>query len=295
MRNARKVTRRRSVTSASRPPCSALLVAARRRRLRQQLEQHPARGSSGGAQARRGRLLDPRIRLRGIPRAGLRKDRRRARASASATPSAPPATRAAPSSPASPHRSSTSPRPATWNGWSKKANSSPRTGKSSPTAGIATDSVVVIARQQGQPARDQVLQRPARRTKNAEVVTPNPFSSGSARWNIMAIYGTRDRRRQVARRGAGSGQDGARKDQGPAGQRPRRASPPSARARATSCSPTRTKRSRPKRKAKKSNTSIPPSTIQIETPIAVTKKRAGAGGRRFPQVPLVRRRPGTLG
>ena len=40
---------------------------------------------------------------------------------------------------------------------------------------------------------------------------------------------------------------------------------------------------------------IPPSTLQIETPIAVTEEGAGAGGRRFPQVPLVRRRPGTVG
>ena len=60
-----------------------------------------------------------------------------------------------------------------------------------PYGGIATDSVVVILVAKGQPAGDQVLQGPAR-PKNAEVVTPNPFSSGSARWNIMAVYGTRD-------------------------------------------------------------------------------------------------------
>ena len=36
-------------------------------------------------------------------------------------------------------------------------------------------------------------------TKDVDVVTPNPFSSGAARWNIMAVYGTADQRGQIAR------------------------------------------------------------------------------------------------
>ena len=40
---------------------------------------------------------------------------------------------------------------------------------------------------------------------------------------------------------------------------------------------------------------IPPSTILIETPIAVTKDAPEPAARRFPQVHLVRRRPGNLG
>ena len=54
--------------------------------------------------------------------------------------------------------------------------------------GIATDSVVVLTVRKGNPkgikSFDDVL------SKDVEVVTPNPFSSGSARWNIMAVYGT---------------------------------------------------------------------------------------------------------
>jgi sulfate transport system substrate-binding protein len=54
--------------------------------------------------------------------------------------------------------------------------------------GIATDSVVVITVRKGNPkgihSIDDLL------TKDVGIVTPNPFSSGSARWNIMAVYGT---------------------------------------------------------------------------------------------------------
>jgi sulfate/thiosulfate transport system substrate-binding protein len=54
--------------------------------------------------------------------------------------------------------------------------------------GIAQDSVVVITVRKGNPegikSLDDVL------TKDVDVVTPNPFSSGAARWNIMAVYGS---------------------------------------------------------------------------------------------------------
>ena len=54
--------------------------------------------------------------------------------------------------------------------------------------GIAQDSVVVIMTRKGNPegikSFDDVL------SKDVEVITPNPFSSGSARWNIMAVYGS---------------------------------------------------------------------------------------------------------
>jgi len=54
--------------------------------------------------------------------------------------------------------------------------------------GIAQDSVVVIMVRKGNPegieSFDDVL------SKDVDVITPNPFSSGSARWNIMALYGT---------------------------------------------------------------------------------------------------------
>jgi sulfate/thiosulfate-binding protein len=57
-----------------------------------------------------------------------------------------------------------------------------------PYDGIAQHSVVVITVREGNPegieSFDDVL------TKDVEVITPNPFSSGAARWNIMAVYGS---------------------------------------------------------------------------------------------------------
>jgi sulfate/thiosulfate transport system substrate-binding protein len=57
-----------------------------------------------------------------------------------------------------------------------------------PYHGIAEDSVVVIVVRKGNPkgihSFDDLLR------KDVSIVTPNPFSSGSARWNIMAVYGS---------------------------------------------------------------------------------------------------------
>jgi sulfate/thiosulfate-binding protein len=54
--------------------------------------------------------------------------------------------------------------------------------------GIAQDSVVSIVTRKGNPkgirSFDDLI------SKDVNVVTPNPFSSGGARWNIMAIYGS---------------------------------------------------------------------------------------------------------
>ena len=57
-----------------------------------------------------------------------------------------------------------------------------------PYDGIAQNSVVVITVRKGNPegieSFDDVL------SKDVDVVTPNPFSSGAARWNVMAVYGS---------------------------------------------------------------------------------------------------------
>lgn len=57
-----------------------------------------------------------------------------------------------------------------------------------PYDGIAQNSVVVITVRAGNPegikSFEDVL------TKDVDVITPNPFSSGAARWNIMAVYGS---------------------------------------------------------------------------------------------------------
>jgi sulfate transport system substrate-binding protein len=53
--------------------------------------------------------------------------------------------------------------------------------------GMVTDSVVVLAVRKGNPKNiqnwDDLL------GDDVEVITPNPFTSGGARWNIMAAYG----------------------------------------------------------------------------------------------------------
>src|ERR1043166_4597005 len=53
--------------------------------------------------------------------------------------------------------------------------------------GFVTDSVVVFATRKGNPKNiktwDDLLK------PGVEVITPNPFTSGGARWNIMAAYG----------------------------------------------------------------------------------------------------------
>jgi sulfate transport system substrate-binding protein len=53
--------------------------------------------------------------------------------------------------------------------------------------GIVTDSVVAIAVRPGNPKGIHTFADLAR--KGVSVITPNPFTSGSARWNVMAIYG----------------------------------------------------------------------------------------------------------
>src|SRR5205823_5186934 len=57
--------------------------------------------------------------------------------------------------------------------------------------GIAADTVVVFAVRNGNPKHIkgwQDLIRPG-----VQVLTPNPFSSGSAKWNILAAYGAQRR------------------------------------------------------------------------------------------------------
>src|SRR6201999_4025612 len=58
-----------------------------------------------------------------------------------------------------------------------------------PNEGIATTSVVVILVEKGNPLGIKSF-KDLEESEEAEVITPNPFSSGSARWNIMAVYGS---------------------------------------------------------------------------------------------------------
>lgn len=58
-----------------------------------------------------------------------------------------------------------------------------------PDRGMVTDSVVVLATREGNPKNLKTwddLIRPG-----VEVITPNPFTSGGARWNVLAGYGAK--------------------------------------------------------------------------------------------------------
>ena len=46
-----------------------------------------------------------------------------------------------------------------------------------------------LRRSRRQPEEDQELERPPA-PRRRQVVTPNPFTSGGARWNVMAAYGS---------------------------------------------------------------------------------------------------------
>jgi sulfate/thiosulfate-binding protein len=62
-----------------------------------------------------------------------------------------------------------------------------KTWNSGPAHGFVTNSVVVFAVRKGNPKGirtwDDLLD------EGVDVITPNPFTSGGARWNIMAAYG----------------------------------------------------------------------------------------------------------
>ena len=103
----------------------------------------------------------------------------------SSSPTAPPATSRARSRPAPRPTSSTSPSSPTspassTPGWSTRA------GTPDEHKGIPFGSVVTIVVRKGNPKGikdwDDLLQ------PGVEVVTPNPFSSGSAKWNLLAPY-----------------------------------------------------------------------------------------------------------
>ena len=57
------------------------------------------------------------------------------------------------------------------------------------TKGMVTDSVVVIATRKGNPKHLTGWDDLTR--DGVEVITPNPFTSGGARWNVLAGYGAK--------------------------------------------------------------------------------------------------------
>jgi sulfate transport system substrate-binding protein len=59
--------------------------------------------------------------------------------------------------------------------------------KMQPYGGMVTDSIVVFGVRQGNPKHIKTWSDLLK--KGVDVITPNPFTSGGARWNIMAAYG----------------------------------------------------------------------------------------------------------
>ena len=57
-----------------------------------------------------------------------------------------------------------------------------------PTKGIITDSVVTLSVRPGNPENIQSWEDLV--TGDVEIITPNPATSGGAKWNIMAAYGS---------------------------------------------------------------------------------------------------------
>ena len=110
----------------------------------------------------------------------------RARASRLASRTVPPATRRARSSPGCTPTSSTC-RSSPTCSCSSTTRTSRRTGRRTSTTGIVTRSVVAFVVRPGNPKHIRTwddLVKPG-----VQVVTPNPFTSGGARWNVMAGYG----------------------------------------------------------------------------------------------------------
>ena len=56
-----------------------------------------------------------------------------------------------------------------------------------PTQGMVTNSIVSFVVRKGNPLH--ITNWASLVKSNAQVITPNPFSSGSAKWNLMAAYG----------------------------------------------------------------------------------------------------------
>ena len=120
--------------------------------------------------------------------------------------------------------------------------------------GMVTDSVVVLVIRKGNPKNIKTwddLIKPG-----VEVITPNPFTSGGARWNIMAAYGSQLKQGKTEAEATRTSRRCSATSRCRTTARARRCRPSPA-ARVTCCSPTRTRRSSPSRTARTSTTSCP--------------------------------------
>ena len=102
------------------------------------------------------------------------------------------------------------------------ANLVPSNWSSNQYKGIVTDSVATLIVRKGNPLGHHTwddLIKPG-----VKVVTPNPLSSGSACWNLMAAYGAELKEGKTPTAGAGLRQDAAAAHRRPS--RPAARTPP---------------------------------------------------------------------
>ncbi len=150
-----------------------------------------------------------------------------------------------------------------------EANLVDKSWEKQPYGGIAQDSVVVITVRKGNPkgihSLDDLL------TKEVSIITPNPFSSGAARWNIMAVYGSQINEGKSPQQALAAVKTVLEKT---------KAQPGSARDALAAFTQGEgdvllgyeNDAIKAEKEGEEVEHVIPPSTIQIETPIAVTKE-----------------------
>ena len=163
--------------------------------------------------------------------------------------------------------------------------------KSGENKGILTQSVVAIVVRKGNPKDIKGWDDLTK--SGVKIVTPNPGSSGSAKWNILAAYGQVIASGGDEADGSGLPEEVPRQRRGPAGQRARTRPRRSRAAPATCCCPTRTRPSRPALPARTSTTSSRTQTLLIENPAALTTD-AERRGRGLPGLPAEQGRPDRL-
>jgi ABC-type sulfate transport system substrate-binding protein len=131
-------------------------------------------------------------------------------------------------------------------------------------------------------------------SKDVDVITPNPFSSGSARWNIMAVYGNAIE--------AGKSPDQALEEVRTVLEKTV-AQPGSGRDALSAFTQGQgdvllsyeNEAIKAEEEGEDVEYVVPPATLQIETPIAATKDAPEPAAQDFLDLALVRRRSGTLG
>lgn len=134
--------------------------------------------------------------------------------------------------------------------------------------GVAENSVVVMTVRKGNPkglhSLDDLL------TKDVSIVTPNPFSSGSARWNIMAVYGSQINEGRSPQQALAAVKTVLEKTKAQPGSG-RDALAAFAQGEGDVLLSYENEAIKAQNEGEDVEYVIPPSTIQIETPIAVTK------------------------